>query len=110
MYETIKGDERMITIQHLNEVFQIINGEHADPHRILGMHEVEEKGKHFLVVRAFIPGARSITVVDAATRKKKYPMKRIHEDGFFEVVIAERAEWFRYRLECSDEVGNSWHM
>lgn len=45
----------MITIQHLNEVFQIINGEHADPHRILGMHEVEEKGNHFLVVRAFIP-------------------------------------------------------
>ena len=31
------------------------------------VYEVEEKGKHFLVVRAFIPGARSITVVDAAT-------------------------------------------
>ena len=99
----------MITIKHLNELFQIINGEHADPHTVLGMHEVEEDGKKCVVVRAFIPGAQTITVVDANTRRLKYPMERIHEDGFFEVIIPDREEWFRYRLECTDYQGNSWH-
>ena len=48
-------------------------------------------------------------VVDANTRRLKYPMERIHEDGFFEVIIPDREEWFRYRLECTDYQGNSWH-
>ena len=104
-----KGDERMITIKHLNELFQIINGEHADPHAVLGMHEVEENGTKCVVARAFIPGAQTVTVVDAASRRFKYPMERIHEDGFFEVIIPDRTEWFRYRLECTDYQGNSWH-
>ena len=99
----------MITIKHLNELFQIINGEHADPHTVLGMHEVEEDGKKCVVVRAFIPSTQTITVVDANTRRLKYPMERIHEDGFFEVIIPDREEWFRYRLECTDYQGNSWH-
>ena len=75
------------------------------PHTVLGMHEVEEDGKKCVVVRAFIPGAQTITVVDANTRRLKYPMERIHEDGFFEVIIPDREEWFRYRLECTDYQG-----
>ncbi len=52
----------MITIKHLNELFQIINGEHADPHTVLGMHEVEEDGKKCVVVRAFIPSTQKAEI------------------------------------------------
>ena len=29
----------------LYDIFHIVNGEHGDPHIILGMHEVEKDGK-----------------------------------------------------------------
>lgn len=98
----------MMTIQHLNELFAIINGEHTDPHHILGMHEIETKKGKAVVVRVFLPSAERVVVVDATTAKNKYPMQKIHEDGFFEVCIAERTEWFRYRLECADGKGHTW--
>lgn len=98
----------MMTIQHLNEVFAIIHGTHTDPHHILGMHAIETKTGTALAVRVFLPTAERVTVVDAITRKKKYPMQKIHEDGFFEVCITEQTEWFRYRLECEDGQGNKW--
>lgn len=98
----------MITAKHLSEFFQIIQGEHTDPHTILGMHETEENGTPCLVVRAFVPKAEKVTVIDAANKRQKYPMQRIHEDGLFEVYILERSEWFRYRLDCKDYEGNHW--
>ena len=99
----------MIAIKQLDEIFRIISGQHPNPHDVLGMHEIRENGDKMLAVRAFIPGAKTITVVDAASKKNKYPMERLHVDGFFEAVITDRQEWFRYRLECSDYEGNSWH-
>ena len=35
-------------------------------------------------------------------------MERLHADGFFEVTIADREEWFRYQLEYTDADGNTW--
>ena len=84
------------------------NGEHSDPHTVLGMHEMEEDGRKAVVVRAFLPDAAGITVIDYANKRKKYPMERLHADGFFEVTIADREEWFRYQLEYTDADGNTW--
>lgn len=98
----------MLTTTKLYDIFHIVNGEHSDPHTVLGMHEMEEDGRKAVVVRAFLPDAAGITVIDYANKRKKYPMKRLHADGFFEVTIADREEWFRYQLEYTDADGNTW--
>lgn len=98
----------MLTTTKLYDIFHIVNGEHSDPHTVLGMHEMEEDGRKAVVVRAFLPHAAGITVIDYANKRKKYPMERLHADGFFEVTIADRKEWFRYQLEYTDADGNTW--
>lgn len=98
----------MLTTTKLYDIFHIVNGEHSDPHTVLGMHEMEEDGRKAVVVRAFLPHAAGITVIDYANKRKKYPMERLHADGFFEVTIADREEWFRYQLEYTDADGNTW--
>ena len=98
----------MLTTTKLYDIFHIVNGEHSDPHTVLGMHEMEEDGRKAVVVRAFLPDAAGITVIDYANKRKKYPMERLHADGFFEVTIADRKEWFRYQLEYTDADGNTW--
>ena len=98
----------MLTTTKLYDIFHIVNGEHSDPHTVLGMHKMEEDGRKAVVVRAFLPHAAGITVIDYANKRKKYPMERLHADGFFEVTIADREEWFRYQLEYTDADGNTW--
>ena len=98
----------MLTTTKLYDIFHIVNGEHSDPHTVLGMHEMEQDGRKAVVVRAFLPDAAGITVIDYANKRKKYPMERLHADGFFEVTIADREEWFRYQLEYTDAGGNTW--
>ena len=98
----------MLTTTKLYDIFHIVNGEHSDPHTVLGMHEMEEDGRKAVAVRAFLPDAAGITVIDYANKRKKYPMERLHADGFFEVTIADREEWFRYQLEYTDADGNTW--
>ena len=98
----------MLTTTKLYDIFHIVNGEHSDPHTVLGMHEMEEDGRKAVVVRAFLPNAAGITVIDYANKRKKYPMERLHADGFFEVTIADREDWFRYQLEYTDADGNTW--
>ncbi len=98
----------MGTTAGLYDIFNIVNGEHGDPHTVLGMHEIERNGNKLVAVRAYLPGARKITVIDYNNKRKKYPMQQIHEDGFFEAVIEDRTEWFRYQLEYTDHSGHSW--
>ncbi len=98
----------MITTADLVELQQIIDSVHGDPHHILGMHEIEINKKPCIVVRAFIPQAKEITVIDEYDNLKQYKMERIHYDGFFEVVINDRQEWFMYQLKIEDYFENAW--
>ena len=98
----------MITTTNLTELQKLIDSEHADPHHILGMHEIILKDKPCLSVRAYIPQAKSVTVIDRQNKEKRYPMERIHVDGFFESIISDCDEWFRYELEMVSYEGNSW--
>ncbi len=98
----------MISTASLIELQQIINSTHGDPHHILGMHEFELKGKKSLVVRAFNPQVKEITVIDANNPRFKYKMEKIHEDGFFEAHIPTRSDWFKYKLSYVPINGESW--
>lgn len=69
------------------------------PHEWLGMHPTE-KG---IVVRAFLQDAVTCEVVDIAG-DTRYPLKKIDANNFFEGLIKDRKEVFKYRLRV--ELGN----
>ena len=59
------------------EALAVIGGYHADPFQYLGPHVEADRP----VVRAFLPGARDVKVVDADDRER--PLARIHDAGLF---------------------------
>ncbi|WAW05140.1 1,4-alpha-glucan branching protein GlgB [Oxalobacter formigenes] len=73
----------------------VIRGDYKDPFTVLGMHS--EKGK--LIVRALLPQAVSVAVVDSSTGKKISPMQRWGVTALFVAEIAGKKELFPYRLE-----------
>lgn len=97
----------MNTTAKVEEVFSVINGENQDPFSVLGVHEISDtrkSGKSF-ALRAFIPNAKEIKAIDVAD-DSEYPMEKLHESGFFEVVIGGRDSIPRYQLEITFEEGN----
>ena len=59
------------------EALAVIGGYHADPFRYLGQHVEADRP----VVRAFLPGAKDVKVVDAQDHEQ--PLSRIHDAGLF---------------------------
>ena len=98
----------MKTISNMAELRSILAADNADPHHMLGMHEIVYNGRDCLAVRVFIPQAQSVAVVDAADESKEWQLTLIHEDGFFEGVIEERNVWFKYILKITSTNGVSW--
>jgi len=80
------------------EIQKIIYSMHPDPFEVLGAHTVKWGGKDAIAIRAFLPEADQVTVVNEGTGQR-YPMKKLHKDGFFEAVIRGEEEIFPYRLE-----------
>ncbi len=83
------------------QVAAIVAARHSDPFAFLGMHEAAGA----LVVRAMLPGASAVSIVDAASGKVVGEAAQVHPDGFFAAELAGRAEPFPYRLRVrwSDE-------
>ncbi len=77
----------------------IVAGDDHDPFSYLGMHA--DSGD--LVVRAFHPGASSVTVIDRESGKEVLELPRQHEAGLFAGHIAR--ERFAYKLKVR---GNGW--
>ena len=74
----------------------IVRADHGDPFAILGMHQT---GKDQPVeVRAFIPGAEKLWVIDSASGDPAGEADRVDDEGFFVAVLPDRRERFRYRL------------
>ncbi|NLK21477.1 MAG: 1,4-alpha-glucan branching protein GlgB [Epulopiscium sp.] len=90
------------------ELYEIINSEHRNPHNILGIHEVVIDGKKVTVIRAFVPQAYKIEIINGKSLDTKHNMIKVHEDGFFEATIDTKADKFKYKLHITDYEGNSW--
>jgi 1,4-alpha-glucan branching enzyme len=86
------------TLHH--DVQKVVRAEHHDPFRVLGMHSVSVGGTPLLTVRAFLPGAEWVSVLDTETGEEA-PMERVHDAGFFEVVYPEGRTRFPYRFRVS---------
>ena len=82
----------------------IIRAEHGDPFAVLGLHEVAGQ----LVVRAFRPDARALTVRRLDGAGRIYPALQVHPDGFFEAVLEGAQERFPYVLDLTGHDGQTW--
>lgn len=78
------------------DIHAVVNGEHPDPFAFLGMHPEESSG---LCVRAFLPGAESVTVIDAHTHRTLGQLACLHPDGLFSARVSGSAPPFPYRLK-----------
>ena len=112
------------------EVQKIINTEHHDPFTILGMHKVTvneskktkkessetsneieiEKVKEGIVVRTYQPHAKEVYVIDIKNEDKKYKMEKIAEEGFFELSMFNRKNFFKYALYIVDDSDNGYKI
>lgn len=98
----------MKTTANKIEMYEIINSEHRNPHNILGIHEIIIDGEKAVAIRAFIPQASSIKVIEEKNTSLKYDMEKIHEAGFFEIVFLNKKEKFKYKLEITAYNNNQW--
>ncbi|WP_081078222.1 1,4-alpha-glucan branching protein GlgB [Burkholderia cepacia] len=71
----------------------LLSGDHADPFSILGMH----RAGNVLVVRAFVPGAVSVAVIERTSGRAIGELAHV-DGGLFSGVIAGRTSPFAYRL------------
>ena len=78
-------------------VAAIAGGYHSTPFDILGIHPHTVEGKPAIVIRTFQPQALTVSVLRGY---QAYPMRRVHQDGFFEAVF-HQSEFFHYRLSIT---------
>ena len=70
----------------------LLSGKTCDPHSLLGMH-TEKPG---VVIRVYDPAAESVSIRTAGQTK---PMKKIREEGLFELAFPRRKQHFNYLVE-----------
>ena len=73
----------MRTTVSLSSIAALAEGSHSQPHDVLGPHEVRADGRTATAVRAYLPDAERVWIIDRAHRIKR-PMRRIHPAGLYE--------------------------
>src|SRR5581483_1446932 len=86
----------------LADVERIVARDHHDPHSFLGAHPHPEG----VVVRAFRPGATSVRV--RPDGRGSLRLRRIHQAGLYEGVVAAAEPPLAYTLEVAYPDGASW--
>ena len=86
------------------DITAIVGGYHGAPYDVLGPHTVTVAGQPCLAIRAFRPLDDQVFVL-ALTDGQRYPMQRIDEAGFFELVLPGVEQPFAYRLLVLDPAG-----
>ncbi|HEX3861907.1 MAG TPA: 1,4-alpha-glucan branching protein GlgB [Stellaceae bacterium] len=89
--------------QDQGQIEAIVAARHGDPFAFLGIHRAGDG----IVVRALLPAAQAMAVVDAATGEMVATGVRQHAAGFFTAIVPGRQEPFPYRLRRND--GGAWH-
>ena len=82
-------------------VAALSEGRHGDPFAVLGM----QRAGGGLVVRVFLPWARRLSVIDAASGAVAAELPRRGAAGLFAGPIAGRSRPFAYRLRAEGELG-----
>jgi 1,4-alpha-glucan branching enzyme len=80
----------------------LVEARHSDPFAVLGLH-ADAKG--MLWLRAMLPGAASVTVLDAQTGKRIVALGLRDPAGLWEAAIPRRKKRFAYRLQVQWQAG-----
>ncbi len=76
----------------------IVGAYHGTPFDILGIHRHTVDGKPAIVIRTLQPQALTVLVLRG---DQAYPMRLVHQDGFFETAFHDKSEFFHYRLSIT---------
>ena len=87
------------------DIERIVRGDHSNPFSVLGLHRVRLVRGDALILRAFVPWAATLQVIDEESGTTS-AAERVHEAGFFEAVFPAR-DRFRYRLRAADPQGGT---
>ncbi|OUS24712.1 1,4-alpha-glucan branching enzyme [Thalassotalea sp. 42_200_T64] len=90
-----------ISLLSNDEVVALAQAQHQDVFSILGMHQ-NPQGKG-LIVRAFLPDAISVDVIDNKTGKNVATLTLVNESGLFEGPLGRRRKPFNYHLRVAYE-------
>jgi len=81
------------------EVSAIVNVKHRDIFSVLGIHKHPTAGG--LIVRAFLPEATSVEVIDTKTNALVAELSQVDQAGLFEGKLGRKRNVFDYRLRVS---------
>ena len=84
------------------DVQALVSARHGDPFAVLGMHNDAQGG---LWVRAMLPGAEAVTVVETRSGRRLAPLSLRHADGLWEGRVPRRRQRFDYRLQIRWALG-----
>ncbi len=79
-----------------DDITALVGATHTNAYAHLGMHH-DSAGA--LWVRALLPGARAVRLIEASTGAQIAPLQLRHNAGLFEVEVIGRREKFAYRFE-----------
>jgi len=88
------------------DVAAVVGARHHDPFAVLGLHRTQPSGPSGYILRAFVPGAETVSAVDEAGASI-VSLTRRGEDGFFEALVPGRTARFGYRLHAT-RGSNRW--
>lgn len=80
-------------------LWALIDGRHGDPFSILGPHQTGG----MTIVRAYLPGAEAVDLIEAATGRVVTPFSIAHPSGLFAAAAASRTG-YRLRITWPDAV------
>ena len=86
-------------------IASFLNGENPDPFQILGPHRAKQDGNEGILVRAFLPQAKSAAVEPAVASEPAQKMRKTDAAGLFEAFFPGRSEFFSYRLRVTPPKG-----
>ncbi|MEO8137014.1 MAG: 1,4-alpha-glucan branching protein GlgB, partial [Betaproteobacteria bacterium] len=79
------------------DIAALADAAHPDPFGVLGMHKVGGS----LWVRAVMPHAQRVEVIEAKTGRALAALPQVHPDGVFDGAVPRRRKPFAYRLRVS---------
>jgi 1,4-alpha-glucan branching enzyme len=87
-----------------SELGRLLALSHTDPHSILGAHKVANG----VVVRVLRPEAERVELLFEGEPPRE--MVRVHDGGFFELLVEGRTETFPYRLRVDYPEGDAFTL
>lgn len=101
----------MRTRVNLSSLGALVDGNHENPFDLLGPHTVEDSGLKAMAVRAYLPGAKQVWLIDPAHHKSQ-PMRRIHPAGVYEAIrpLSDDETTPAYAFRVADQRGEVMTM